>query len=109
MLVEQSVKRRAVEFADGEIGRVGEIDDDEIELFIVLFQPFQRVGVDHLELGRLEGVFIELAQGRRGGKQPGHGRIEIDQRDRFDLRVFEHLARRQPVTTAKDQHPPRTG
>ena len=54
-------------------------------------------------------VAIERAQQRRGREELRHLRIEVDQRDRFDLRVAQDLAHRQPVAAAEHQHAPRAG
>ena len=51
MPFQQAIEHRAVQLAEGVVGRVGEIDHDEVEGVGVLFQPGKGVGVDHPDLG----------------------------------------------------------
>ena len=56
-------------------------------------------------LGDREGFLVQRSEHRIGGEQPRHLRIEIHQRDAFDLRVFENFAHGQTVSAAENQAP----
>ena len=99
----KAVHRHGVEFAEGEVGRVGQVDDDDVEGCSVLFQPLRCVGVDNAQLWVAERAAVQCSQGGGGGEGVGHFRVQIDQGNVLYLRVFQHFARRQPVAAAEDE------
>ena len=46
MFLQEPVEGRGVELAQGEIGWIGKIDDDEVVGLAIVLQPLQGVGVD---------------------------------------------------------------
>ena len=44
------IERGCIQFPDAEIRRVRKIGDDEVEHFVVVFQPAESVAVDHADL-----------------------------------------------------------
>lgn len=101
---ESLVKGGAVEFAEGEIRWIGEVDDDEIEGATRLAKPDEGVGIFDLHARAGEGVLIVLGEQLVRGKQSRHGGIEIDERDALDPRVAEHLAGSQAIAAAEDEN-----
>ena len=107
MFFQQPIEGVGVQLAQRIVGRVGEIDHDEIEHVRVLFQPSEGIGVDDPHLGRIQRILVQRRQQRMAGEQPGHFRVEIDQCDRFHRVVTQDFAHCQPVAAAQHQHPPR--
>ena len=68
-------------------------------------QELHRVRVDDAHLRVRQRVVVELRQLLVPRGQPRDGRIQVHQRDGLHLRVAQHLARREPVPAAQDQHP----
>ncbi len=95
-----AVESGGVELAEGIIRRVGEIDDDEIETVGVGVDPGKGVGVDDVKLRRRERALIQLREHRVAGENLRHLGIEVDERDAFDLGIFEDFADGEAVATA---------
>ena len=100
----EAVHGDGVEFAQREIGRVGQVDDDNVEFFRRPFQPFGGIIVDDVHFGMGQRTLVERAQGGGGFKSSGHVGVEIDQSNIFDLRIFQDFACRQSVAAAENQN-----
>ena len=104
LLLEQIVKACRVKFAEGEVIWVGEIDDSDIEwLHVGRIEPDKGIAVRHRNARVVEGMMIQLAKRREILRKSGHHRIEIDELNLFDRRVFKYLPKCKPVTTAEHQ------
>ena len=104
-LLQQAVEGGGVQLAEREIGGIGKVDDDEVEMIAAVLQPLQGVGIDHRDpFGDFSAPPLSATSGGALAKQLGHRRVEIDQRHRLDLRILEDLAQRQPVAAAQHQH-----
>ena len=57
----QAVHRHGIQFAEREVGGVGQVDDDDVKLFLRLFQPFGGVVVHHAHFGAGERAGVEAA------------------------------------------------
>ena len=104
-----AIEGGGVELAERIVGGVGEIDDDEIETVGVRIDPGKGVGVDDVNARREEGFSIELGEHRVRGEKLGHFGIEIDERDAFDLGIFQDFADGEAVAAAEDQNAARCG
>ena len=100
---DEAVHRHRVEFAEGEVGRVGQVNDDDVVRATVGFQPLCGVGVDDAQFRVVERAIIERGQGGGAGEGAGHFRVQIDEGDALNLRVFQHFARREAVAAAEDE------
>ena len=58
---DHAVHRYGVEFAEREVGRVWQIDDDHIKLLARGFQPFGRVGVVNFDFGIVQRLLVQAA------------------------------------------------
>ena len=65
--------------------------------------------VDHVDPRGSERMLVERSQQRMFRKHPGHLRIQIDQRDAFEIRVLQKLTDGQAVASAQNEDPPRFG
>ena len=84
--------------------RVGQIDNNHIENFPGLLQKCVCVLVANVHPGIAERILVELAKNRVILAEFRHRRIEIDQRNFFDVGIFEDFPRCQPVAAAENQH-----
>ena len=100
---DKAVHRHGVEFAEGEVGGVGQVNDDDVVLAAVFFQPLRGVGVDDAQFRVVECAIIERGQGGGAGEGARHFRIQIDEGDALNLRIFQHFARREAVAAAEDE------
>ena len=100
---DEAVHRHRVEFAEGEVGRVGQVDDDDVVCATVGFQPLGGIGVDDAQFRMGERAAVECAQGGGGGEGAGHFRVQVNEGNVLDLRVFQHFARSEAITAAEDE------
>ena len=68
MLLEESVERRSVEFSQGVIRWIWEIDNYKIKGAVGLLQPDEGIGVHDADPGGIEGVAIKLSEGGSCGE-----------------------------------------
>ena len=57
----QPIHGHGIELAQREVGGVGQVDDDDVELLLRLLQPFGRVVVHHAHFGAGERAGVEAA------------------------------------------------
>ena len=100
---DKAVHRHGVEFAEGEVGGVGQVNNDDVVLAAVFFQPLRGVGVDDAQFRVVERAVIERGQGGGAGEGAGHFSVQIDEGDVLNLRIFQHFARREAVAAAEDE------
>ena len=100
---DEAVHRHGVEFAEGEVGGVGQVNDDDVVFAAVFFQPLRGVGVDNAQLWVAERAAVQCGQGGGGGAGAGHFSVQIDEGDVLNLRIFQHFARREAVAAAEDE------
>src|SRR5579864_213950 len=105
----RAIEGGGVKLAERIVGRVGKIDDDEIETVRVRIDPGKGISVDDMNARRKEGSIVELREHRMRGKQFGHLRIEIDERDAFDLGIFQDFAHSEAIAAAEDKSVARRG
>ena len=98
-----AVHRHGVEFAQREVGRIGQVDEDDVKQLAAFFQPLRGIGVDDARFRVRECAAVQRGQCCRGGKGLRHLGIEINQGQALHLRVFQHFARGEAVTTAEDE------
>src|SRR6266446_1907869 len=103
MAGDRAVEGGGVELAERIIRGIGKIDDDEIETVRVRIHPRKSIGVDNVHARGEKGFIIELRQHGVRGKNSGHLRIEIDERDAFNLRILQDFANGEPVASAENQ------
>ena len=99
----KAVHRHGVEFAEREVGRVGQVDDDDIEGRNVFFQPLCGVGVDDAQFWVVECAMVERGQCGGAGEGAGHFRVQIAQGNTLNLRVFQYFACGEAVAAAEDE------
>lgn len=61
MAGDEAVHGDGVEFAQREVGRVGQVDDDDVEFFRRPFQPFGGIVVDDVHFGMGQRALVERA------------------------------------------------
>ena len=103
-LVQQGIEAVGEQLADGEIGRVGEIDDDHVEGIAALLQPVEGIGIEDVHARIAERFAVEPAQHGVVLEQVGHGRVQLHQGDRLHRGVLEHLAHGHAVAAAQHGH-----
>src|SRR5439155_18884017 len=86
-----AVESGGVKFAEGIVGEIGKINDDEIEIVGVRIDPRKGVGVDDVNSWGQQRFFIEGSQHRIGGKDSRHFRIEIHEGNALYLRILENF------------------
>ena len=101
---DQAVHRYGIQFAEREVGGVGQVDDDDVETAFVFLQPFCRVVIDDFGFRVRQRTLVQAAQFGRSAEGFGHFGIQIHQRQLFYLRVFQHFPRSQSVAAAQNQH-----
>ena len=109
MASDGAIKRGGVELAERIVRGIGKIDDDEIETVGIRIDPGKSIGVDDVNARREEGFVVELGEHGMRGEEFGHLGIEIDERDAFDLRIFQDFADGEAVAAAEHQHAARRG
>ena len=91
-----------------DVVRVGQVDDDRVELLGGGPQPGERVVVEQVTRGSCERSAVERAQLRAvGASQINYRRVEVDDVTAAHVRVSQDFAQGQTVAAAEDQHPPR--
>ena len=103
-LVQQCVEAVGEELANGEVGRIGEVHDDDVEGVLALLQPLEGILVHHRDLGRGQRIAIEAAQRGVLAKEPRHRGVQLHQRDRLHSGIAQHLAHRHAVPSAQHRH-----
>ena len=96
-----AVHRHGIKLAQREIGRVGQVDDNHVKTFGLMLQPLGGIVVDNADFRVVQRIFVQCGEPRGGLR---HVRIQIDQGKLLDFWIFQHLARRQPVAAAQNQH-----
>ena len=76
---------------------------------MLLVEPDEGVGVDHVDPRVAERIVVQRREHGMLGEQVRHLRIEVDQRDAFEVRVFEQFAHGQAVAAAQHQRAARAG
>src|SRR5579872_3027185 len=105
----RAIEGGGVKLAERIVGGVWKIDDDEIETVGVRINPRESIRIHYMNARRKEGFIVELREHRMRGKQFGHLRIEIDERDAFDLGIFQDFAHSEAVAAAEDKNVARRG
>ena len=85
---DQLIKRIGVELTDREIGWIGKVDDGAIEDLVVAAEPEKGILVIYFDAWIVKGVMIERLQQGLGAEEAGHGRIEIDECNLLNRRIF---------------------
>ena len=68
-----------------------------------MFQPLRGVGVDDAQFRMAERTAVQRGQGGGAGEGAGHFRVQIDQGNVLNLRVFQYFACSEAVATAEDE------
>src|SRR5215467_2984898 len=98
-----AIKRNRIKLAERIVGRVRKINDDEIKTVRVRIDPWKSIGIDDMHPWGEQRFIVELGQHGMRREKLGHLRIEIYQRDTFDLRVLQDFADREAVAAAENQ------
>src|SRR5262249_20289949 len=101
---DSAIEGGGVELADGVVGGIGKVDDDEVETVGVGIDPREGVGVGDLDARRGKRALVESGEHREPGEEGSHFGIEIDEGDFFNLRIFENFTDGKAVTATEDEN-----
>ncbi|ESU49527.1 hypothetical protein P376_2490 [Streptomyces sp. HCCB10043] len=103
-LGDQPVELGRIQLRTGGDARVREVGDHHVVPAVVGPEPGERVRPDDGEAGVAEGVVVQLGEGGVGTGQSGDGGVQLDDGDRTDVPVAQHLTGGEPVAAAQDEH-----
>ena len=93
-----------VELGGGGVVGVGEVGDHDVEALAGRAQPGERVAPDGLHARIGQRSAIQRGEPLVVARQREHPPVELDQHGPAHIGVGEHLAQREPVAAAQDQH-----
>ena len=103
MLLNHLVKSQRIKQRQRNRFRVGKIDDNGIVKIAGVFYELIGILIDHTDARVIERALIDTEKNLVLPGQPGHGRIEIDQSEVFQIGIFEDFPGGQPIAAPQKQ------